>query len=89
MDAHHYFLEVAGRPVPVRWREAFPSGRALPEAALLDRLGTIEPGTCLVWLSSDEAGWRESLKRLRQAWPQERILVVSNQPDDEQGHGHR
>ena len=26
MDARHYFLEVAGRPVPVRWREGADLG---------------------------------------------------------------
>lgn len=71
--------------MPARWREAFPSGRALTEAALLDRLGSAESGVRLVWLSADDAGWQDRLARLRQAYPQERILVVSNVPEDEQG----
>lgn len=72
-------------PVPARWREAFPMGQALSEAALLDRLGCFEPDARLVWLSADEPQWQEHLRRLRRAWPAERLVVVSNSPADEQG----
>ncbi len=85
VGARHYFLEVAGQPVPPRWREAFPAGRALAEPALLDRLGCADPGARLVWLSADEPQWPERLRRLRRAWPGERLVVVSNEPDDTQG----
>ncbi len=85
MDVRHYFLEAPGRPVPARWREAFPGARPLPEAALLDRLGCFDPGVRLVWLSADDPQWRERLRRLCHAWPGERLVVVSNEPDDDQG----
>lgn len=85
MGVGQYFLEVPGRPVPARWREAFPAGVALAEAALLDRLANGAPSGCLVWLSADEPQWGERLRRLREARPGDFPVVVSNAPDDDQG----
>ncbi len=85
MDVRHYFLLAPGAPEPARWREAFPGGRALEEGALHSEL--LAPGRQdgLVWLSASDLAWNNHLGRLLQACPGQRVVLLSNEPHDQEG----
>lgn len=85
MTLHHLFLHSPGTIVPARWREAFPDGQALDEPALLAQLARPAPQGRLVWLSATDLTWSNHLRRILQTAPDERVVLLSNEPQDPQG----
>ncbi|WP_068808576.1 LuxR family transcriptional regulator [Thauera phenolivorans] len=77
----HFYLPAAGAAPSARWHEAFPEGRS---ASLADVLGAAGEGE-LVWLSAGRAGWVSELARLATGLPRSPVVVLSLQPDDEEG----
>lgn len=76
----HLFISPSGRSLP-RWDEAFPRLRCLKAGA---PLGVIEV-TGLVWLRLDPAGAAlAQVERLLAERPGIQLIVLADQPDDEQ-----
>ena len=78
--ARHLFVSASGEPLP-RWLEAFPT------AALADQGNVVKsvPATTLVWLRLDDARPApEQLSALRSVVGAARVIVLANQPDNEQ-----
>ncbi|WP_137895668.1 response regulator transcription factor [Ramlibacter sp. 2FC] len=85
MNTWHYFLLASRAGVPARWREAFPGGQTLAEAGLMDRLGSTARDGRLVWLSTADVRWHAHLRQILQAWPAERVVLLSSEPNDREG----
>lgn len=83
MKTSHYYLCTAAAAAPERWREAFPTGRAMDAGAYL-RHPPADGSDSIVWLNADDGHWQHHLRRLRTARPGERVVVLSSQPDDRQ-----
>lgn len=78
--AANVFVAASGQALP-RWLEAFPGLRCVGAGA---PLGPIDAAT-LVWLRIDAAALAlKQVEALRQAAPGAPILVLADQPDDEQ-----
>lgn len=76
----HLFVSLSGGALP-RWLEAFPKAVVAAFGATLQPL----PATALVWLRLDETQPAlEQLAALRKVVGTARVIVLANQPDDEQ-----
>jgi len=88
----------AGASVPTRWREAFPAGMAIELAALLAQSRGQADLARVLWLPADDGRWREQLARILRALPEDRAVVLSGSPRDDEallalasgarGYGH-
>lgn len=85
MNTWHYFLLASRAGVPARWREAFPTGQVLDEAGLMDRLGSTAADGRMVWLGTADVRWQAHLRQILQAWPAERVVLLSSEPNDREG----
>lgn len=85
MNTRHFFLTIPGEPVPERWREAFPKGQVTPADALETRLRGRPAAKSTIWLSGDGAQWPERLRRLFEALPGARVVMLSGAPDPDEG----
>jgi len=85
MNSCHHFLLEAGMPLPARWCEAFPGGTVLGFDDLA-RLPAQATGSAtadrVLWLPAGHAQWVERLGSLLAARPEERVVVLSSQPQD-------
>lgn len=78
--AAHVFVAASGQALP-RWLEAFPGLRCVKGRA---PLGAIDAAT-LIWLRADAAvPTLKQVEELAQAAPGARILVLADQPNDDE-----
>lgn len=81
----HFFVSSTPRVPSPRWEQAFVQ-RQLADAASLPVLLTgLQPKQCVVWLSSDDAGWRDMLALALKTLPGARVVLLSGSPEPAEG----
>ncbi|HSO45859.1 MAG TPA: DNA-binding response regulator, partial [Rhodoferax sp.] len=86
MKMQHFFLSGPGAALPDRLREAFADITQLTADALLARLpGLTVAQQNLLWLSSSDAQWLQSLHQIMQARPDARVVLLSGAPEPIEG----
>lgn len=76
----HLFVTLSGEALP-RWLSAFPSATVIAQGAAVKSL----PAAALVWLRLDESRPAlEQLAELRREVGASRVIVLANQPDNEE-----
>ncbi|WP_296495116.1 response regulator transcription factor [Rhodoferax sp.] len=82
MSTQHFFLSSPAAALPERLHEAFPGITSLNAEALLARLPALQS---LVWLSSADSQWPQSLRQILQAKPDARAVLLSGVPEPAEG----
>ena len=85
MKTEHFFLASPSAAVPERWADAFPLGRGLNAAELMDWVRGHDISHSLVWLSAVDVKWSEYLRQVMRLQPSARVLVLSNAPNPREG----
>jgi len=84
MMATEFCIVRAGVSAPTRWREAFPAGTAIELPMLLVQPRGPADLARVLWLPADDGRWREQLARILRALPQDRVVVLSGSPRDDE-----
>ena len=85
MNTQHLFLSSTARAPSPRWQEAFAQGQAVAPAALPQRLQGLKPAQCIVWLSSEDAEWKQMLSLTLQTLAGARVVLLSGTPEPQEG----
>jgi DNA-binding NarL/FixJ family response regulator len=81
----HLFLSSTPLTPSPRWLEAFSLGQSVDTDHFLRRVQGLVPSAYTVWLSSDDAQWRDMLALALQAQPGARAVLLSGSPEPAQG----
>lgn len=83
MNSEHHLLRDSAIPAPVRWVEAFPSGRVHAAEALYEVGAARWQG--LLWLNSDDPRWFDHLAHARKILPNAALVLLSSAPEVNEG----
>ena len=85
MNSCHHFLLESGMPLPARWCQAFPGSTVLGFDDL-PQLPAPATGSAaadrVLWLPAGHAQWVQRLGSLLAARPEEKVVVLSSEPQD-------
>lgn len=85
MSTQHFFLASAASALPERLLEAFAGITPLSAGALLARLPELPPAKSLLWLTTSDEQWQQSLRQILQVRPDARVVLLSGVPEPTEG----
>jgi two-component system, NarL family, nitrate/nitrite response regulator NarL len=85
MSTQHFFLSSPASALPERLFEAFAGITPLNADALLARLPGLAAAQSLLWLTSSDEQWQQSLRQILQAKPDARVVLLSGVPEPTEG----
>jgi DNA-binding NarL/FixJ family response regulator len=85
MTMQHLFLTSTPRAPSPRWLEAFAPGQWVDPAQLPTLVQGLLPTDYMLWLSSDDARWRDMLALALQTRPGSRAVLLSGSPEPAEG----
>lgn len=85
MTPQHIFLTSTPRAPSPRWLEAFAQGQCAQPDAFAHSVAGLPHTQFIVWLSAQDAQWRQMLALAHAVQPQARVVLLSNVPEPAEG----
>jgi two-component system nitrate/nitrite response regulator NarL len=81
----HFFLSSNARAPNPRWQEVFTLGEVVGPTALTGPIAPLQPGTYIVWLTTEDPQWRALLTQCIKAQAGTRVVLLSGSPESNEG----
>jgi two-component system, NarL family, nitrate/nitrite response regulator NarL len=85
MNTHHIYIASPAQASSNRWRQAFPQGKEVPVQSLAESILKLKSAPSVVWVNSADVQWKQQLELVRKASAAAQTVVVSSQPNPQEG----
>ncbi len=85
MNTQHFFLSSSARTPSPRWKQTFAQGKVISPTALPGQLAPLKATECVVWVTSEDARWRQMLELTLKTLPGARVVLLSGTQDPNEG----